>query len=86
MQPAQSFGPRRFPQLDPVAVGVDEPAEAAEIMLLAVLQHFCAAGGAYANTGEIQSIVVHEWGHGYDENDGGGFDNTDARNRDVRAR
>ncbi len=26
--------------------------------------NFCAAGGAYANTGEIQGVVHHEFGHG----------------------
>jgi hypothetical protein len=26
--------------------------------------NFCAAGGAYANTGEIGNVVYHEWGHG----------------------
>jgi hypothetical protein len=26
--------------------------------------NFCAAGGSYANTGEIQGVVQHEFGHG----------------------
>ncbi|MBM3316914.1 MAG: T9SS type A sorting domain-containing protein [Candidatus Eisenbacteria bacterium] len=26
--------------------------------------NFCAAGGSYANTGEIQGVVHHEYGHG----------------------
>ncbi len=38
-----------------------------------------------ANSGEIQGIVVHEWGHGYDFNDGGGEDNTSEAYGDVVA-
>jgi subtilisin-like proprotein convertase family protein len=38
-----------------------------------------------ANTGEIDSIVIHEWGHGFDENDGGGWDNTSEAYADVVA-
>jgi len=38
-----------------------------------------------SNSGEIQGIVVHEWGHGYDENDGGGWDNTSEAYADVVA-
>lgn len=26
--------------------------------------HFCAAGGQFANTGELQQVVQHEYGHG----------------------
>jgi len=36
-----------------------------------------------ANSGEIQGIIVHEWGHGYDDNDGGGYDNTSEAYGDV---
>ena len=36
-----------------------------------------------ANTGEIQGIIVHEWGHGYDENDGGDWDNTSEAYGDI---
>jgi len=38
-----------------------------------------------ANSGEIQGIAVHEWGHGYDENDGGDYDNTSEAYGDVVA-
>jgi subtilisin-like proprotein convertase family protein len=38
-----------------------------------------------ANSGEIQGIVVHEWGHGYDFNDGGGEDNTGEAYGDIVA-
>jgi subtilisin-like proprotein convertase family protein len=38
-----------------------------------------------ANTGEIQGIVVHEWGHGYDQNDGGDWDFTSEAYGDVVA-
>jgi len=36
-----------------------------------------------ANTGEIEGIVVHEWGHGLDANDGGGYDNTSEAYGDL---
>jgi len=36
-----------------------------------------------ANSGEIQGIIVHEWGHGYDQNDGGGYDNTSEAYGDI---
>jgi subtilisin-like proprotein convertase family protein len=32
------------------------------------------AGNGCGNTGEQQGVLVHEWGHGYDHNDGGGVD------------
>jgi len=32
------------------------------------------AGSNCSNTGESQGVLVHEWGHGYDHNDGGGVD------------
>jgi subtilisin-like proprotein convertase family protein len=38
-----------------------------------------------ANSGEIQGIAVHEWGHGYDFNDGGGEDITGEAYGDVVA-
>ena len=41
------------------------------------------SGTVCSNSGENHSIVVHEWGHGYDENDGGGWDNTSEAYGDV---
>ncbi|MCP3982126.1 MAG: hypothetical protein GY716_22700 [bacterium] len=38
-----------------------------------------------SNTGENQTIIVHEWGHHYDHNDGGGPDNTSEAYADVAA-
>lgn len=43
------------------------------------------AGNGCANTGELQGVLVHEWAHGWDENDGGGFDNTSEAYADVAA-
>ena len=37
--------------------------------------NFFQSGGGCRNTGEIAGVFVHEWGHGLDENDGGGYDN-----------
>jgi hypothetical protein len=42
-------------------------------------------GGGCRNTGEIAGVVNHELGHGVDENDGGGFDNTSEAYADVTA-
>jgi len=36
---------------------------------------YARSGGACANAGEVPGIVRHEWGHGLDYNDGGGWDN-----------
>ena len=41
------------------------------------------AGSGCRNTGEGHGVLVHEWGHGYDENDGGGFDITSEAYADV---
>jgi len=43
------------------------------------------AGNGCGNTAEIQGVVTHEWGHGYDQNDGGGYDNTSEGYADVVA-
>ncbi len=37
--------------------------------------NFYRSGGGCNNTGEIAGVVLHEWGHGFDQNDGGGYDN-----------
>jgi subtilisin-like proprotein convertase family protein len=41
------------------------------------------SGNGCGNTGQQQGVLVHEWGHGYDENDGGGFDTTSEAYADV---
>jgi subtilisin-like proprotein convertase family protein len=41
------------------------------------------AGGNCRNTAELQSILVHEWGHGYDYNDGGGPDKPSEAYADI---
>jgi len=43
------------------------------------------AGNGCGNTGQLQGVVVHEWGHGMDENDGGGYDNPSEAYADVVA-
>ena len=43
------------------------------------------AGNGCGNTGENLGVVVHEWGHGMDDNDGGGFDNPSEAYADVVA-
>jgi len=42
-------------------------------------------GDGCGNTGESQGVTVHEWGHGYDENDGGGFDGPSEAYADIVA-
>jgi fibronectin type 3 domain-containing protein len=36
--------------------------------------NFYRSGGGCRNTAEIAGVVTHEWGHGMDQNDGGGYD------------
>ena len=43
------------------------------------------AGNGCGNTGQLQGVVVHEWGHGMDQNDGGGYDNPSEAYADVVA-
>jgi subtilisin-like proprotein convertase family protein len=43
------------------------------------------AGGFCRNTGENSGILVHEWGHGYDHNDGGGMDRPGEAYADIVA-
>jgi hypothetical protein len=43
------------------------------------------SGGGCTNTGENTSVVVHEWGHGMDANDGGGYDNSSEAYADIVA-
>lgn len=43
------------------------------------------AGGGCRNTAELQGVLVHEWGHGMDQNDGGGYDNSSESYADVVA-
>ena len=41
------------------------------------------AGSNCSNTGESQGVLVHEWGHGYDYNDGGGPDKPSEGYADI---
>lgn len=43
------------------------------------------AGNGCRNTAELQGVLVHEWGHGMDQNDGGGYDNSSEAYADVIA-
>jgi subtilisin-like proprotein convertase family protein len=45
--------------------------------------NFFKSGGGCNNTGEIASVFLHEWGHGLDDNDGGGQDNPGEAYADV---
>ncbi len=47
--------------------------------------NFYRSGGGCRNTGEISSILLHEWGHGLDDNDGGGMDNPSEAYSDITA-
>lgn len=38
-----------------------------------VTVNFYRAGGGCGNTGEIEEVSLHEYGHGFDQNDGNGF-------------
>lgn len=43
------------------------------------------AGSGCGNTSIINGVVTHEWGHGFDQNDGGGYDSTSEAYADVVA-
>ena len=45
--------------------------------------NFFKSGGGCNNTGEIAGVFLHEWGHGLDQNDGGGFDNPSEAYADI---
>ena len=47
--------------------------------------NFFKSGSGCNNTGEIAGVFLHEWGHGLDENDGGGYDNPSEAYADVTA-
>ena len=47
--------------------------------------NFFKSGGGCNNTGEIAGVFLHEWGHGLDQNDGGGYDNPSEAYADVTA-
>jgi hypothetical protein len=47
--------------------------------------NFYRSGGGCRNTGEIAGVVSHEYGHGLDQNDGGGYDNASEAYADVIA-
>ncbi|MBP7148899.1 MAG: hypothetical protein KBD01_15310 [Acidobacteria bacterium] len=47
--------------------------------------NFYKSGGGCRNTGEIAGVFVHEWGHGLDNYDGGGYDNPSEAYSDVVA-
>ncbi len=46
---------------------------------------FYRSGGGCNNTGELSGVLLHEWGHGLDENDGGGYDNPTEAYADITA-
>ncbi len=43
------------------------------------------AGNGCGNTSTINGVVTHEWGHGFDQNDGGGYDSTSEAYADTVA-
>jgi hypothetical protein len=47
--------------------------------------NFYRSGGGCRNAGEIAGVVTHEYGHGLDQNDGGGYDNPSEAYADVIA-
>ncbi len=47
--------------------------------------NYYRSGGGCRNTGEIAGVVTHEFGHGLDQNDGGGYDNPSEGYADVVA-
>ena len=45
--------------------------------------NFYRSGGGCRNTGEIAGVFLHEWGHGLDQNDNGGYDNPSEAYADI---
>ena len=45
--------------------------------------NFFKSGGGCANTGELPGVFLHEWGHGLDQNDGGGYDSPSEAYADI---
>jgi hypothetical protein len=45
--------------------------------------NFFKSSGSCRNTGELAGVFLHEWGHGLDQNDGGGFDNPSEAYADI---
>jgi len=45
--------------------------------------NFFKSSGSCNNTGEIAGVFLHEWGHGLDQNDGGGFDSPSEAYGDI---
>jgi hypothetical protein len=47
--------------------------------------NFFLSGGGCRNTGEIAGVFLHEYGHGLDANDGGGYDDPSETYADANA-
>lgn len=47
--------------------------------------NFFKSGNGCSNTGEIAGVFLHEWGHGLDQNDGGGSENPGEAYADITA-
>jgi len=47
--------------------------------------NFFKSGNGCNNTGEIAGVFLHEWGHGLDANDGGGYDDPSETYADITA-
>jgi len=45
--------------------------------------NFYRSGGGCPNSGEIASVFLHEWGHGLDASDGGGFESPSEAYADI---
>jgi hypothetical protein len=69
---------------NPLTVNVNVSSSCNAIWTGSVINMY-GAGGNCRNTGENASILVHEWGHGYDQNDGGGLDKPSEAYADITA-
>ncbi|HXV76307.1 MAG TPA: proprotein convertase P-domain-containing protein, partial [Candidatus Polarisedimenticolaceae bacterium] len=81
---ARSYDPENPWLQQPLTVNVNVASSCNANWSGSVINMF-GAGGNCDNTGENSGILVHEWGHGYDQNDGGGRDAPSEAYADIVA-
>lgn len=80
---ARFYAPANAWLQDTVVVNVNDPLSCNAFWNGEIVMR--GAGDGCGNMGEIRGILVHEWGHGHDHNDGGGSDSPSEAYADVMA-
>jgi len=81
---ARFYNPTNTWLQSPLTVNVNLPSSCNANWSGSVINMF-GAGNNCNNTGENVDILDHEWGHGYDQNDGGGIDKPSEAYSDIIA-